>query len=141
MVQITDMDAVTANYPVTGGAFDSGDEVCVYTNDPNARYKVNADGDGGTACGGVNYCITDGADDIAYTVQWKETAGAGAGDPQAADSTAEGPYDNGATATDCSDGTGVNAYIRIQMTEANILAVDAGTYTGVLTVIVTPDDT
>lgn len=135
-IKITDVaDMTTVNPYVAGTGYDSDDDVCIWTNDPDGQYVVQADGDGA----GSAFTITDGTDTIAYTVKWSDTTTTG-GNQLALTATVEN-----ATVQNNASGTypcpANNANFRVEMTDANILSAQAGTYTGTLTLIVSPDST
>lgn len=133
LVQISALnDIVFGTYGGTG-PLTAAETFCVYRNNTGA-YQVtltgNSDGLGGT---GTDFFVTSGTDTIAYTVTYDDGSGAAAittGTPltgQLGD----------ATATDCG---GVdNTTINVSMAEADLQSAAAGTYSGLLTLLVSPE--
>lgn len=130
LVRITSMaDFAFGTYTGTG-ALDSNDDVNVASN-YTGTYQVVLTGSGAASA----FTITNGTQTIAYSVAYNKATGI-AGGVAATSGTAitaqTGVVKPLATAT-------LNGNIRVQMTQANIQAVDAGTYTGTLTIVVTPE--
>ena len=143
-IQITNVgDLDFSNYPGTWGTAATSvvlpDDVCIWTNDTNTRYKV-------TASGGANgYVLANGGSTIPYTVEWFAAAST-AGDATALTSgTTNWAPGTGATtgftgATNAFPCVTDNASYRVTMLQTDINDVPANTYTGTLTIIVMPDN-
>jgi len=132
LVRITDVDEIhfgTYGFQVT---IEEDDDVCIYTNDPSGDYLVTATGDGvGSAFeisnGGATPAYVD------YKVSWEDDSGTDTLISGTQSGTQEGANTSSET---CSGGT--NATVSITMTRADITSVIAGTYTGVLTLLIEP---
>lgn len=130
LVKIASMaDFAFGTYAGTG-ALDSNDDVNIASN-YTGTYRVTLTGSGAASA----FTITNGTQTIAYAPSFNKATGT-AGGVLATSGTAitaqTGIVKPLATAT-------LNANIRVQMTQANIQAVDAGTYSGTLTIVVTPE--
>jgi len=139
VVQITDIDDITVNpYDHAGAAgISQGDAVCVYTNDPNTSYRVEATGDGGA--GSDEFQIESGANAIVYQVYWGDTDTPGDAATELTSGVRNAAVFENATGTyPCAAN---NGSFRVAMTHNNIMSVPAGTYSGTLTINLIPDDT
>lgn len=135
MAQITNIANITVNPYGGSGGIAQDDDVCIYSNDAGntpPRYKVTASGSGAASA----FTITNGAQTIAYTVEWNNATGEGNNNlvttvQSAAFSPATNTYPCAAN----------NANFQVLATHNNVMSVPAGTYTGTLTLVIAPDDT
>lgn len=137
-VTITDKAQITGIADITesdyaSGGLDISDDVCIYTNTATHHYLVTATGDGASNA----FTIADGSNTIPYTVRWKATAGAGAAIALTT-ATISGQITGATNTYPCVTD---NAAFRIAATHNNIMSVPSGTYTGTLTILITPDPT
>jgi hypothetical protein len=107
---------------------------CIYSTSPD--YTVTATGSGTSNA----FTITDGVDGTAlhtrpYTVAWNQSVGAGG----TALTTNTPANFTGASVTSITCGGTDNAQINIAFTEANLVQLASGTFTGTLTVLVAPN--
>lgn len=109
------------------------DDVCIWTNQNSATYRVKARGSGAAH----SFLLSDGASQtLAYTVRWNDTTGTDGNESLAAD-TLSGVMTNANTSsTTCSGGS--NANFQVKIAEAALLARRPGTFSGVLTLIISP---
>lgn len=115
------------------GDLNQNDDVNISTNYGTAArtYRVTATGSGAASA----FTVTDGTSTIAYNVYWNDATGTSgevaltSGTPLTAQTGAVKPL---STATN-------NANFHGEFLEANLQAVDAATYTGTLTMVVTPE--
>ena len=143
LVQMTNVGDVSfGNYPGTYGTantvINKSDDVCIYTNDTNTRYKVTASG------GGSGYQLVNGGSTIPYQVKWYPTTSEGS--PTTLESGTTNWAPGTGTATGFTNATNTwpcstdNARFEITINQSDLLAVPANSYTGTLTLIVMPDD-
>lgn len=134
-------DLTEAGYDGSAGGVDMDDDVCIYANlGAGGNYTVTISGGsngwgGGTAAG---FFVGNNANaqEIAYAVAWNDVTGTAGGVAvtHGVDLTTQTGYSN---AEDC--GASTNANFRVTLTQANLLAVLNGTYTGTLTIVITPE--
>lgn len=124
IVQISDMnDFAFGNYSGTGNLSDT-DDVCIYRNG-TGDYTVTATGSGT----GNAFTMTDSTDTIAYSVSLDGTAlTAGTSVNQ-----------SGADASSADCGGTPNKTLAVSISEADLQAAQAGSYTGTLTLLVAPN--
>ncbi|HET6535479.1 MAG TPA: hypothetical protein VFG41_04785 [Sphingomicrobium sp.] len=128
---LTDIDFGTVD---PTAAASSAEDVCVWSNTSGRGYTVTASGDGA----GNAFTLTDGANDLAYAVEWSDTAGQSSGTGLVS-GTALGGLASSATSPTCSAGPATTASLIVKMTAANLQAAVAGSYTGTLTLVVAPE--
>jgi hypothetical protein len=129
LVQISALDDIAlGNY--TGGANMTGvDDLCVYSN--IGGYQITATGNG---AGSAFHLIGAGAT-IPYTVEWADSAGAGAGEPMTS-GTVLTNQSGTFTTPNCNGGN--NARVTVTVNSTDLAAAPAQDYTGVLTLMVAP---
>ncbi len=136
-------DLTTASY-VGNGALTMNDDVCVYTNLAAGEYRVTLAGSStctGGSCLATNiFAIQSDANDqgIVYGAYWNDattTTGRAQVGTDGSTSASIGVNQTGASAS-VTCGGGDNANFSVTMTEANLLAVYAGAYTGTLTITI-----
>jgi hypothetical protein len=130
LTKLTDVaDLNFGTYSGSGNAV-LDDDVCVYTNNTSGQYKVTARGSGTSFA----YTITNGSQTIPYTVRWNTIAGT-AGNVNLP-SNSQTTTLSGANTTSQSCGGVKNANFEVTMTRSAVLGVPAGTYSGILTLII-----
>lgn len=142
VVQVTQLKDITLSY--TPGV-DVGDltrvvDLCIYANNTAGSYKVTVS-DANAATGNMRIS-TGGATPsyIPYTTQWFTNA-TGTGSPAATltSGTQTATFSGASTSSrTCGNGTNNNAAIKLTFLEADLTAAKAGSYTDVVTILVSP---
>ncbi|OBV10582.1 hypothetical protein [Erythrobacter dokdonensis] len=135
-VAISDLDDLTFTATQLQTALNTGanaqqaDDVCVWSNNVDGSYYLTATGDGA----GNAFTLTDGTRTLAYSLGWRFGGGA----VQSLTSGTKSPrLTTTATAPDCGGST--TASLLVILRNADIAAMEATTtYTGVLTLLVSP---
>jgi hypothetical protein len=135
-VNITNLDDFTFDATTlrtalnTGAASSKTDAVCVWSNNVDGGYFITATGNGASNA----FTLNDGTRTLAYTVNWTGTAGSAAA---LTAGTKSAKFTSNATAPDCGGAT--TATLGIGIANAAIAGMEATTtYTGVLTLLVSP---
>ena len=132
VVRISDMDDLSFGTYDRSGNETANDNVCIYTNDAQADYRITLTGDGA----GNAFTVTDGTNTVAYAVKWNDAQGTGG--PSVSTGVALANQTNANTQdTGCNGGT--NANIEVTFHESALLAAPSGNYSGTLTVMVEPN--
>jgi hypothetical protein len=136
-VNITNLDDFTFDATFlqtklnTGSSASKSDQVCVWSNNVDGSYFVTATGDGAANA----FTITNGTDSIPYNVAFADIPGTG--NAVVTSGVKSSQLISNATAPDCGGGT--NALLVIAIENAAIAQMNSGTtYTGVLTLLVSP---
>lgn len=110
--------------------------VCVWSNNANKRYRITASGSGASSA----FTLGSGAlPAIPYSVQWDDVSGATSGDALAT-GTALGSQTSVATNPSCTGLSNESASLIVRMAAADLQAMQAQTsYTGTLTLTVAPE--
>jgi spore coat protein U-like protein len=111
----------------------SAEDVCVWSNTSGRGYTVAASGDGASNA----FTLTDGTNDLAYAVEWADSAGQSSGTALVS-GTALGGLASSATNPTCSAGPAATASLIVRMGAADLQAAVAGSYAGTLTLVVAP---
>ena len=116
-----------------------GQNVCIYSVFGNSTllrpYSVRATGDG---TGGA-FTLASGARTLPYEVRWDDAANQTTGTQLTSGVNAAG-FANGSTSQTCAGGSGgENASLIVTITGTSLATATAGTYTGVLTIVITPN--
>lgn len=137
---ITNLSDMTVTNWLTGG----GDQVltndvCVYSTRPSGGYTIRASGSGV----GGGFLLANGALTLPYSVVWN-SGGVGAlantGTTLTPNITSSGLTKASTTSSTCNGSTpGPTARLVVTLLAANLEAAADGTYTGSLTLIVTPN--
>lgn len=142
VVQITKVKDVLLTY--TPG-IDNGDleyvvDLCIYTNHPSGTYKILETSN--YADSGVNKVRNSGSTTVKlpYSTQWYTNSTATGPVAHTFTSGNTSPTFNGAhtTSNTCNNGTQNTASIKFHFTEADLLAIPAGNYEDVITLVVSP---
>jgi hypothetical protein len=151
MVALTAPAPARANARITGladvsyGTINSftdqsrSQNVCVYSVwfNTNIRvgYSVRATGSG---TGGA-FTLASGARTLPYEVRWDDAANQTTGTQLTAGVNTSGFAHNTNVNSTCSNGSNENASLTVTITGTQLNAATAGTYTGVLTILITPN--
>lgn len=137
---------ITSLADLSRGAWSVGDgdivltnDVCVYSTRPSGGYTIQPSGSGS----GGAFTLANGAHTLAYAVTWN-AGGVGALSNSGASLSPNGisgPLTHAATDNSTCNGTtpGPTARLIVTVTAAAMTAAPAGTYTGTLTLLVTPN--
>ena len=135
-VNITDLDDITFDATLlrtalnTGAAANKLDEICVWSNNPDGSYFITATGSGAANA----FTLNDGTRLLPYIVNW---ATLGAGFVNLTAGTKSSQFVSNASAPDC--GGANTAILDVGLLNSDIAAMEATTtYTGVLTLLVSP---
>ena len=144
LVKISELDDLTmlggSKYTGGSGGFDQNDPVCIYSNmdTGSGQYTVRVTGGSNPKATSpsagfyVGNASTD--NEIQYAVAWNDEATVGGSTvTSGSDLTNQTGFSN---SPNCSGGN--NANVRVTMTQANLLAVRPATYTGTITILITP---
>jgi hypothetical protein len=132
LVRITGIDGIDFGLYDGSGNIAENDDVCIWTNDSGAKYKVTASGDGAAHA----FNVRSGGNILPYTVRWNDTPGI-SGNVALTKDVLSGVFNNANTSSSTCGGT-MNANYEIRIDGDDLLAVRPGTYTGVLTLVITP---
>lgn len=124
-------DIALGTWSGTGALAGSDNAICVWSS--TGGYSLTATGSG---AGGA-FTLASGGNTVAYAVEWAQTGGASSGTAVTTGSALTGQTTN-ATSTSCASGPASTAGVFVSVPEANLSAAPAGTYTGTLTLLVTP---
>jgi hypothetical protein len=112
--------------------------VCVYSvtgNSSNRRpYSVLATGNGSAGA----FTLQSGARTLPYEVRWNDAADQTSGTQLTNGVNASG-FLTGNVNLSCSNGANNNASLVVTITGTSLATATAGTYTGVLTIVITPN--
>lgn len=142
LIQISNVADLALN-PYTGtGNFSQSDAVCVYSNmtpGASADYHVTVTGGNPPGTQGAGFFVGNATtdDSIPFQVYWNDATNA-TGEVELTHATVENASDFDVWDQDLSNGCTNNAQFRVFMTEANILLVNAGTYTNSISILLTP---
>lgn len=116
----------------TTAASDAQD-VCVWSNTSGRVYSVTATGSGTSNA----FTLSAGTNTLAYGVEWAASSGQTSGIALTA-GTALASLASTATHPTCSSGPAKSASLIVKMSAADLQAAVAGSYTGILTLVVAP---
>lgn len=135
LVQISDLNDITFS-GLTGGAnAQQTDNVCVWSNTATKSYTIKATGNGTTSA----FTLASGTNPvIPYSVAWANTSGATSGTALTTN-VASAAFTSTATTPLCSAGASLTStlFVSIGATDQDAMVANAA-YTGVLTLVVTP---
>lgn len=130
LVKITGVADLNMGTYSGSGPLVTSDDVCVFTNDASGAYKVTARGSGTSFA----FTLTDtNSHTMNYTVRWNDLSTVISLAADTASSTRAG---GNTTSQNCSGGN--SAQFEVTLTASALLSKPAGTYTGVLTLIIEP---
>lgn len=134
-VRITGLADVAFTNQDPGTAASSAQDVCVWSNTATKGYTVTATGSGASNA----FTLANGANTVAYSVQWNEAAGQTSGTALATGAAAGGMNSN-ATNHSCASGPSDSASLVVGIASADLSTMQAGlNYTGTLTLVVAPE--
>ena len=119
------------NYIGPGNAV-LADPVCVYTNLSTGEYKITARGSGASYA----FTLTNGSQEIPYTVRWNNSIGTSGNVALSANTTSSSFTGANTSSVTCSGGNSAN--FQVTISQNALLSVKAGSYNGILTLIVEP---
>ena len=114
------------------GTAAQNDNVCVYTNNASGNYKVTAKGSG-TA---LAFTLTNSVQIVPYTVRWNNISGT-SGNIALTTNSQSGTLSGANTSSqNCAGGS--NSNFQVLITQGSLMSVPAGTYSGILTLVIDP---
>ena len=117
-----------------GTAASDAQDVCVWSNTATKGYTVTATGDGGANA----FTLTNGSGTVAYSVEWNASSGQTSGTALTTGVASAGLVST-ATHQTCTSGPSSSASLIVGIDTTELGTMDAGSnYTGVLTLVVTP---
>ncbi|WFL76166.1 hypothetical protein P7228_09145 [Altererythrobacter arenosus] len=112
----------------------SSQSVCVWSNTSTGAYSITATGSGT----GNAFTLSDGSDEVAYSVQWNQAAGQSSGSTLAT-GAASATLTSAATHQTCTTGPAFSASLIVGIDTTELSSMNAGSvYSGSLTLLVTP---
>lgn len=106
------------------------DDICIYRNS-TGNYQVTASGSGS----GGDFTLSNGADTMTYTAQWNDGNGFNPLQPNTPLSNQGNVFNSN---INCNAGSANNASLKIDIDNSELQSVPAGTYQGVITIMVAP---
>ncbi len=137
---ITNLTDLTVASWVTGGGNQTlTSDLCVYSTRPSGGYTVKATGSGAASA----FTLANGANTLAYAVSWN-SAGVGAltnvGTALTTNVTSAALTKAATDSSTCTEATpGPTARLIVTILATSLDAVVDGTYTGTLTLLITPN--
>jgi len=110
------------------------ESLCLFADTNTNGYNITATG---TGPGGA-FQLSSGASAMAYEVQWSSSAGQNSGSALAPNVPLSGQVST-ATQQACSNGPASSASLIVVLRAATLSSASAGTYSGVLTLLVGPE--
>jgi hypothetical protein len=131
LVRISDLEDIDLG-TFGGTALAGSDDVCVWST--TRAYTITASGTG------TGFELTGAAsgDTLAYAVEWADNAGETSGATMSSGTTLTGRTAN-ATSPTCNGGNSPNATVIVEVSDTDLAAAPADTYTGTLTLVVAPE--
>ena len=133
-VQISGLSDIAFGEVDISNSASNAQDVCVWSNTSGRGYNITATGSGA----GNAFTLSDGTNELAYAVEWADSSGASSGSALNSGSALAGLSSTAANPT-CSSGPGESASLIVNMTQAELQAAVAGSYTGTLTLVVAPE--
>lgn len=135
LVQISDLNDLTFSGLTGGATAQQTDNVCVWSNTSSKSYTIKATGNGTTSA----FTLASGTNAaIPYSVAWANTAGATSGTALTTN-VASSAFTSTATLPLCNLGASPTSTLFVSIAAADQAAMVANAaYTGVLTLVVTP---
>lgn len=133
-VRITGL--VDVNFGQIGGAVDQaiGQSLCVYSSGPTGAYAVTANGNGS----GGSFALSSGSAELAYDVLWADAANQASGTALFS-GTPRGGFTSNARQHFCNSGPSSTATLTIVIRSADLGNAQAGSYSGILQITITPE--
>jgi hypothetical protein len=132
--RITNLSDVSFLSQDPSTAASNAQNVCAWSNTALKNYTVTATGDGASSA----FTLAGGAATVPYSVQWSGSSGATSGTALTS-GTASAAFTSTATNQNCASGPATSASLIVGIGTADLgTMVAATTYTGVLTLVLTP---
>ncbi len=139
IVRITGVDDLTKNnYQGVESPLNLFSDVCVYSNNTaSGNYQIQMDGSGASGA----FTITNSTETIDYTPYWHALSTGHSGGTDVSDGEKHAFTGANTESDTCVSGTDTesNATFYIDILKADLLKVPADTYTGTLTITMTPN--
>lgn len=135
MYRISGIENLSFGTYTGNGALSLDEDVCVWTNASGGAYRVTARGDGASFA----FVVTKSGDTsktIPYTVRWNNTSGTSGNQALLADTTSSNMTGANTVSIGCSTGPANTANFQVSFSESALLGSVSGTYTGVLSLII-----
>ena len=132
-VRVTGLQDVQFGSVGLGGDAVQSQSICVFSSNRIPAYSVIALGSGP----GSTFALASGIDAIKFDVMWSELTGQMAGEELMAGKPSQS-FVSTATHHACNNGPMTSASLIVRVREAEIANAKAGTYSGALTLIVSP---
>ncbi len=135
-VRITGLTDVSFLNQDAGTAASNAQDICIWSNTATKGYSISATGNG--TAGAFTLASTGGLS-VDYSVQWEDISGASTGTSLTAGAASTG-YTSSATHQSCNVGPSNSASLIVGLDTTALSSMQAGaTYTGVLTLLVSPE--
>lgn len=115
------------------GILQDNQNICVYTNDAAADYKITLDNPNNSG----TFELADGTNKIAYSVLFNDAAGTTGQTAVTAGSALTAQSGANTSSIDCSVG-GDSANVEVSIAEGDLQAAPIGSYTGTLQLVLEP---
>jgi hypothetical protein len=120
------------NYDGASDPASLNSDTCVWTNDTAGEYTVNATGDGASNA----YTVSNGSETLSYTVYWNDQVGT-SGSVQLSTGISTATQTGADTSSQTCSGGGTSN-LEVRFAKSDILSKEAGTYSGVISLTVSP---
>jgi len=127
-VQISNMNDISFGSWSGSLSMEQTDAVCIYNDSANTNYKISA-----TSPGGV-FRMTNGGNNLNFEVRFQGSSG---GFVQLTHGSPSNFTAANISSSNCSGGT--NATLKVTVTESDLAAAKAGTYSGSLSLLLEPN--
>ncbi|MBO0749787.1 MAG: hypothetical protein J2O44_05080 [Porphyrobacter sp.] len=132
--RITGLTDVTFANQDPNTAASSAQDVCVWSNTATKGYTIKATGSGASSA----FTLSNGTTTVPYSVEWAATSGQTSGTALTA-GTASSSLTSGAVDQTCSSAPTASATLLVKIGTTDLGGMTAGgSYTGTLTLLVTP---
>lgn len=134
-VQLSGLSDVSFTNQDPSTAASNAQNVCVWSNTSTRGYNVTATGSGT----GNAFTLANGAQTVAYNVQWAGSTGQSTGTALASGTALTG-LTSTATNAGCTAGPATTASLIVSIPAANLQSMQSSlSYTGTLTLVVAPE--
>jgi hypothetical protein len=111
-----------------------GQSLCVYSSSPTGAYGVTASGSGS----GGSFALSSGSAELAYDVLWADAPNQSSG-MALLSGTPRGGFTSNASQHFCNSGPSSTATLTIVIRSAELGNAQAGSYSGMLQITITPE--
>jgi len=115
------------------GNLSDQDDICTYRSG-GSNYSISASGSGASGA----FTLSGAAGSVAYHALARDTVGSGSFVELETVNQLYNFTGASTTSTSCADSGGVNATVKITANESDLLAANAGNYSGSLTLVISP---